>query len=38
MERNDKWNYRIAGYFRGENFHKFRELASIREYFPLEII
>ena len=30
--------YRIVGYFEGENFHEFRGLTSIREYFPLENI
>ena len=29
--------YRIAGFFRGGNFHKFHELIAIRENFSLEI-
>ena len=30
-------NYRIAGFFEGENFHEFHELITIRENFTLEI-
>ena len=29
--------YRIAGFFKGENFHEFREFHIIRENFPHEI-
>ena len=29
--------YRMAGYFKGEKFHEFRELSLIREKFPYEI-
>ena len=29
--------YRIAGFFEGENFHKFHESIAIRENFTLEI-
>ena len=28
------FNYRIAGFFEGENFHEFHELVAIRENFP----
>ena len=29
--------YRIAGFFKGENFHEFHESIAIRENFTLEI-